>query len=39
MDCRMTSCSIVLFSVATVFLVCVLGYHHFCHSMAHLSLA
>ena len=37
--CHMTSCSIVLFSMAVVFLVCVLEYHHFCHSMAHLSLA
>ena len=39
MDCHMTSCSSVLFSVAIVFLVCVLEYHHFYHSMAHLSLA
>jgi len=38
-DCHMTSCSIVLFSVAIVFLVCVLEYHHFCHSIANLSLA
>lgn len=37
-DCHMKSCSIVLFSVAIVFLVCALEYHHFYHSMAHLSL-
>lgn len=39
MDCHLTSCSIVLCSVAVVFLVCILEYHHSCHSMAHLSLA
>lgn len=39
MDCHLASCSILLFSVAIVFLACVLEYHHSCHSMADLSSA